>query len=974
MLRGIILDRDSSQLTHLHRSVDLSCHQSGHSLDRPQIANLFELSVGPTHNKLVTDNPDLDGLSLSRSMSDMPMSSCSPSKNREEDAMGVSQTTSSPGQKSLVTPMKTLIVEEMSKDVEIRCANSNVVAKLMGLVALPQEKPHMCDKKSQSRTYPNICNTTMERAAGFWDEECLFLDKGAQDELLQFHKGKDNMDFHEMFQQSDNPNNVRELLPQVGRRAKIKHEKMALVRQKFIEAKRLVTDEELCHTKEFRDALEVLSENRELFLSFLQESNSLLSGSLREPQSLPYETKRITLLRPSKMAGHEKFSMTRNQNDELMNKRPLVAEPTRLDAGDADHVHDCTNEDGQGCPPPPTQIVVLKHSSGKNGKTTSSLPCYEDASHDEKLESSDVTGEVPCETRENLATRRRNGTMLSSVYSYGYRGDDSSFYKSEGDAIGDLCDPKVMSPPCRHSWDFINKVGTPCSFSSFGCASYSESSVCGEAKRRISERWALMASHQTSHEPRHVRKESSTLGEMLALLDTNKKSAKKEQQQIDPPSWSNSDSNKEECLDYSPKCLVRSMSTPVFSLAYSDNHNVEEVDPQIGKSNAQKAVAKKGDVKQSSFKGKVSSLFSFMSRKQKKETSGKPRHEDKIQPATVDSLGNWTEGKTCDDTSEVCNDNCIGECSSPSQTKSLPQDADSHRIRDPVVDEVGLTGSKSQVPDSKDNKDHPSPISVLDPSFDEYDSLASESLAGEQGPVLPLRSNLIDKSPPIGSIARTLSMDDAIDEAAAPYFSKSPDVFPIVEEELDWHALVQTHLSEAGFDGLTSISRWFSQESPLDPSLREKLAYGGKGMMMPEANLGQKRSERKLAYDCVNTALVKVTGGCGPNWCLSNGPYAEARDGAGLATLSTIRDHVRAQVKEWLSDEVRCGSKDEMDSSSSSSSLGVEKVVRNEVVGKGWVHHLAIEMDCLGKDIEFKLVDELVDEAVTDLTERLQFY
>lgn len=38
-----------------------------------------------------------------------------------------------------------------------------------------------------------------------------------------------------------------------------------------------------------------------------------------------------------------------------------------------------------------------------------------------------------------------------------------------------------------------------------------------------------------------------------------------------------------------------------------------------------------------------------------------------------------------------------------------------------------LSVSKAVIPDSKENQDHPSPISVLDPSFEEDDSLTSES-------------------------------------------------------------------------------------------------------------------------------------------------------------------------------------------------------------------------------------------------------
>ena len=52
--------------------------------------------------------------------------------------------------------------------------------------------------------------------------------------------------------------------------------KMALVRQKFMEAKRLSTDERLRQSKEFQDALEVLSSNKDLLLKILQEPNTFI--------------------------------------------------------------------------------------------------------------------------------------------------------------------------------------------------------------------------------------------------------------------------------------------------------------------------------------------------------------------------------------------------------------------------------------------------------------------------------------------------------------------------------------------------------------------------------------------------------------------------------------------------------------------------------------------------------------------------
>ena len=67
-----------------------------------------------------------------------------------------------------------------------------------------------------------------------------------------------------------------------------------------------------------------------------------------------------------------------------------------------------------------------------------------------------------------------------------------------------------------------------------------------------------------------------------------------------------------------------------------------------------------------------------------------------------------------------------------------------------------------------------------------------------------------------------------------------------------------------------------------------------------------------------------------------------------------------AQMKELISSAMRsvwvdCGD---------SNSLVVESVVRKEIVGKGWVELMGLEMDFLVKEFEGKLLEELVEDAV----------
>jgi hypothetical protein len=73
-------------------------------------------------------------------------------------------------------------------------------------------------------------------------------------------------------------------------------------------------------------------------------------------------------------------------------------------------------------------------------------------------------------------------------------------------------------------------------------------------------------------------------------------------------------------------------------------------------------------------------------------------------------------------------------------------------------------------------------------------------------------------------------------------------------------------------------------------------------------------------------------------------------------------------MKEWFCSDVRCASGD---GGGDSNSLVVEMVVRKEVVGKGWIDKMRVELDTLQNEIEGKLLDELVEETVIDFAGRM---
>lgn len=578
------------------------------------------------------------------------------------------------------TPMKMLIAQEMSKEVDLKQNPPNVVAKLMGLDPLPSRQPDISPQRSHSKGYSRNASPHPGIPLGCWQQEHGYFEKQIQNDGNCCQDRNGDKDVYEIWQQSQKTCYIKDKSPLKGRPSDNTDEKkMALVRQKFIEAKRLATDEKLRQSKEFQDALEVLSSNKDLFLKFLQEPNSLFTQHLYELQSIPAppETNRITVLKPSKVMDNIKLAACGKKSEKQIKKPVQLGQTNGWEKNNPGFSSPFANQKADEYPPQPTRIVVLKPSPSKGHEiklvvsSPSSSPrilCDEDfhgeQDDDEARESREVAKEITRQMRENLSGHRRDETLLSSVFSNGYIGDESSFTKSENEfAVGNLSDSEVMSPTSRHSWDYINRIGSPYSSSSFSRVSYSpESSVCREAKKRLSERWAMMASNGSCQDQKHVRRSSSTLGEMLALSDMKRSvrlevaDSSKEQDPCGSTSFVTSNLVKDGEADSSPRNLLRSKSVPVSSTVYGARLNVEVPNLEVGKEHVPKELTKAKSAK-SSFKGKVSSLFFSRSKKSSKEESGASQHRYESPSVTAETLPVHTNsGKGCDDLSQCAND------------------------------------------------------------------------------------------------------------------------------------------------------------------------------------------------------------------------------------------------------------------------------------------------------------------------------
>ncbi|XP_017229153.1 uncharacterized protein LOC108204299 isoform X2 [Daucus carota subsp. sativus] len=933
-----------------------------HNIEKPflgclgRVVNLFDQSAGIPENRLLADKPH--GSLLSRSRSDV--SGMNPVDSQIEDKATKSELQTTHG-----TPIKMLMAQEMLKELDFKQKPPSLVAKLMGLDSLPLQKPSTASQRSHSRGSSRSKSCV---SFGSWQEE---------QEVCQSQKHDDYKDVYEVWQ----PHNkyVSDKSPKQERFDGSSIEKrMSLVRQNFIELKRLSSDEKLRHSQKFQDALEVLSSNKDSFLQFLQEPNSMFSQQLSDMQSIspPSEAKRITILRPAKVVEGNKITGPVKKNGTKINEISRLGRVSRLDNSPGfSSPTACKLEDSQV---QATRIVVLKPSPGKSHDikaVVSPLSTSPKALHvkdpytgfddDDTQESRELAEEITQPMHENMSRHRRDETLHSSVFSNGYTGDESSFDKSEIEfAAENLSDSEAISPTSRHSWDYINRPGSSCSFSSFSRASYSpESSVCREAKKRLSERWAMMAS-KGNQEQKQLRRSSSTLGEMLALSDMNKSVictgnlTNSEQEIRTSTSCVTGDFSNEDKCDAPARNILRSKSIPASSNAYVGGLHSEVSDSKMERPDINKELTKTKSMT-SLLKGRVSSLFFSRNNRTGKQKASNSRDETESSELPIPSSEKDVDIRF----------QAAGELPDPleSSNKASPL----HSLIDEPEEDIVHTKAGVSVTEPcplqfpVENQEQPSPISVLEPPFQEDDfgepELSDNSSEVRNGLDLHVHrnSNFLDKSPPIGSVARTLSWNDSCTDDASPCPIKSSSV-PVgpEEERQELVFLVQTLLTAAKLgnemQSETFFASWHSLESPLDPSLRDNYV-GLIDETMHETKLRHRKSVQKLVFDCVNAALVELAV-CGSDPSKSRIHY-------NLQDNKSILDCLWTQM-ELFPDEMSfiVGEGGDRDS------LVAEELVRKQVAGKGWVDYSSLQRDDFSKEIEGKLLQELVQEAVEDFT------
>ncbi|KAF3664750.1 hypothetical protein FXO38_09956 [Capsicum annuum] len=433
------------------------------------------------------------------------------------------------------TPIKKLLDEEMAKEGESKRRPPSIVARLMGLEGMPSPQ-HI---GRQQRRFSDSCQHRNEQIDPRRRRQ-LFDEQSSKRSSMEHQEFKDVYEDLEASHVANRRHSSR-----WSETGIFGTPDLALIQQKFMDAKRLSTDERFQNSKEFDDILEALESKKELLLKYLQEPDSLFMKHLQDLQAGTASStcSQIAVLKPSKSVKYEGSVKSCKSSRGTSCKHGINFQKERLDGLLLQSQHCHSGHNSQKSSPVvsegkeenilPTRIVVLKPNLGITQTDITSIQYHPDARkhaqhpcaspggaglEEEKNssknmgivrpksnEARDVAKEITRRMQDSFGPFDGRDAYFRGSGVKGYAGDESSCDVYESDSTGES-DITTLSSRKSSGRGNLKKS------SSLGS---SESSVGKEAKKRLSERWKMSQYYQDVE----VACKSSTLGEMLSLPD-----------------------------------------------------------------------------------------------------------------------------------------------------------------------------------------------------------------------------------------------------------------------------------------------------------------------------------------------------------------------------------------------------------------------------------------------------------------------
>ncbi|XP_014513531.1 uncharacterized protein LOC106771964 isoform X1 [Vigna radiata var. radiata] len=886
----------------------------------------------------------------------------------------------------LGTPIKKLLDEEMSPKSESKRRSPGVIARLMGLDGLPFQQPINKQHKGLSENHQKTPQLQKTRGKGV-PYDCGSSRRGLRDQ----------QEFKDVFEVSEIPKVESSRYPSPGCvDLKTNDAEMSFIEQKFMDAKRLATHQDLQSSKDFRDTLEVLDSNKDLLLKYFKRPDSLFKKHLNDLQAVPLqshyrhaETMDIEKYEDdlSWRSDREKTRLNYNRSHE----RHLDGYPCHFDKRHVMHSSPKSSKlQFQGRHEQdavPTKIVLLKPNLGKvkNGTRIASSPCShnflsghegdselcqvtnlpESASswRQDSFESREIAKEITRQMRNSL---NNSGMMLSTSRIAGYAGDDSSCSIS-GNESPDISGE--ITATLGNSFDLNNR--------SRRSSRSGESSVSREAKKRLSERWKM------THKSQEVQgiSRSSTLAEMLSIPDKDLKAANfvgtatgegfhdKFTPNSEPAKWveplgiSSRDGWKDGCIG----SLSRSQSLPSSSTSFgspktflrtealcADRYMVPKEGHKRERRRAAKSLDHRHGVNNRSPRSGHKKSWSLHSSKLEVDEFSADLHtvQNKMNIILEDSAKLEVPSAVADDDTEVTNGSIV-ESSEP-LNKVLPE-LSSHVIEghggavgndsiqqdlsaaspdgSSVIHEPPVPGLE---PSCCKDADQPSPVSILEPAFTDDLSSCSECFESLSADLQGLRMQLQLlklESDDYAEGPMTVSDEDG-EEVSTGMSAADKGLCRTTEDSWECSYIMDV-LSESGIDGVqldTILEVWHSLECPVSLSVFDELEK--------RYNDGTtcSRSQRRLLFDHINIGILKIS----EQFSFSRSAIKNAI-GFNLTKIGFRDGLLRMVVNEAKVNDGGQG---------------------NVVLGESEWMDLKIYTDAIAKEVERSLLDDLVAEVI----------
>ncbi|KAI4349260.1 hypothetical protein L6164_009870 [Bauhinia variegata] len=898
------------------------------------------------------------------------------------------------------TPMKKLLAEEMTREPESKRRGPSVIARLMGLDGLPLQqhanKQHKGSSENQLQRTTQVDKT--QSSGAFYDRRSR-------------RSSRDSQEFKDVFEVSEMPKvESNRYSSQGSQDMKITEAEISFIEQKFTDAKRLVSDKDLQSSKEFNDAFEILDSNADLLLKYFQQPDSLFKKHLNDLDTAPLQSHcdHLETLQSSYTEKHEHsdFSWKSDRDTTQLNynrshQKQHDGFPRHFDRRHAVHSSPRSSKfQSKGKDEPdalPTRIVVLKPNLGKLQNATKIVPSpcpshtflergkweefpdvrnrnYElhKSKHfpgsvrlprQNSMESREIAREI---TRQMKNSLNCSSEIFSSSRFRGYAEDDSLGYSSENESQEDS---EITTATLGNSFDLNNRRRPP--------SRSSESSVSGEAKKRLSERWKM------THKSQQVQTFSrgSTLADMLAIPDKEMKAANFDSVSGEvfqdkcasssnggPAGWaeplgiSSKDGWKEGCV----RSLPRSRSLPASSTAFGSPRISDDrfmVLKETHKRDKKKSV--KGFNSRSSRSGHKKSWSCHFTNMESDGSSPemdtiRNKIKTSLEKEDVASLFSETEilkdtRAVTEDVVDVSRENAAGSSEPPDEvlqelsacvsikghTSTIEEDKSLHQeisAGSSNGNSVSFQPSAAGLESSccKD-ADQPSPISVLEPSFaDDLSSCSEcfESLSADlQGLRMQLQELKLESEEYVEGPILVSS-----DEDAGEVSTGNSKENRLCRAEDNWESsyIINT-LFESGIDRAhpdTFLEVWHSSECPVSPSVFDELEKRYSDLTTCP------KSERKLLFDRINSGIVKIF-----HQVLNAQPWVNSP-----ATTNIGSKLIENGLQDGLL-----------------TLLGPQAKVKDDALGKvlakqsQWLD-MGDDIDVIGRDVERLLLDDLVAE------------